>query len=74
MRPVHIQWVDSTSQYGWIQDSEVCTDLEIINTVGLLFKKDRDAYTVVLSAGETSGLVSGTIIIPKSAIKQVKYL
>ena len=74
MKMVLITWVDSVgvSSEWEHKDSDPQLEVSEIRTIGFLWRKTKDAFTVVQSDSEDQ--VVGMMIIPKCAVKSIKYL
>lgn len=70
---VRVRWNDASSMSGWrdIQRTEPSAD--IIESIGILIKKNKHGVVLSTSISEWGNSVD-PITIPKHAIQKLKYL
>ena len=73
MRPVMVEWVDSSYSNGWhdIEDLDTYKPSHIIS-FGLLAKDKGDFIVIILNYGKHQ--FSDSMVIPKCSIKKVTTL
>lgn len=72
MKAMHIKWIDSISQSGWL-DSPSKLDMRC-ETIGWFVKEDKDSIIVALNRSHENDGVGHIIQIPKAAIKSKKWI
>lgn len=73
IRPVYVEWVDSSSIYGW-RPPETCSAPATIKSVGYLLRQDHKGIVLTNGISELSGNVSDQMSIPKGAVLKLKFL
>ena len=73
MKIVLVEWIDSSTEYGWLKVESFDTSVVKCQSVGFLIKETDDAIVVTLSRSD-SGRCADAITIPKCSIKRIRYL
>lgn len=76
---IRIHWLDSVSQGGWRDESEIEPDDLLHESVGMFYGKTKHAMTIVQSKSnyitkDVKQMVSETFHIPIKAIVKIKKL
>ena len=72
-RPVYVEWIDSSSCYGWREpDPTSDPDLKCW-TLGFLITESENSVTVASSVSAT-GHVSNQMTIPRAAITVIREI
>jgi hypothetical protein len=68
-----IDWVDSSSDHGWLHRSECHASICRCQSVGFLVEQDENAYCLALSRAADNGFkpFCDLISIPKVAVKNI---
>lgn len=67
-KAVLLEWVDSTSRSPTWCDNDVAYDEGLLRTLGFVVAETKSTLTVAAHVGESLGLHSGGLAIPKCAI------
>lgn len=68
-----VEWVDSSTEYGWHQAGCFDDSVPICQSVGFLLK-ETDITIVLAHSRSNSGRYADTITIPKCSIKRTRNL
>lgn len=71
---VHVQWVDSQSQNGWHDLSDLELERSITHSVGLLITDNKEYIVVAHSFDPETDHYNGIMRIPKACILKTRTI
>ena len=72
MKLVHVTWVDSTYEEGWVKTSQIVKSLNSCESIGWLVRETDDFITIAGHISNIRGQESvfqGVITIPRRSIE-----
>lgn len=71
---VHVRWVDSTWEGGWVTIDGIIHDPDICESVGWLVRETRDVVTVAGHRSPATNGFCGVMTIPRVAVMSVRQI